>query len=55
MKMKIVKLRDVKSYENNPRKNEPAIAIVMKSIKNFGFKVPIILDKDNIALGNAVN
>jgi DNA modification methylase len=35
-------------YINNPRKNEKAIDIVAGSIKEFGFKNPIIVDKDNI-------
>lgn len=35
-------------YINNPRKNEKAIDMVAGSIKEFGFKNPIIIDKDNI-------
>lgn len=35
-------------YENNPRKNDKAVDIVAKSIKEFGFKVPIIVDKNNV-------
>lgn len=35
-------------YENNPRKNENAVEVVAKSIKEFGFKQPIIIDKDNV-------
>lgn len=35
-------------YDNNPRNNEPAVDKVMASIKEFGFKVPIIVDKNNI-------
>jgi hypothetical protein len=35
-------------YDNNPRKNERAVPYVMESIQKFGFKVPIIIDKDNI-------
>lgn len=34
-------------YENNPRHNEEAVDYVAKSIKEFGFKVPIIIDKNN--------
>lgn len=41
------KLEEIKLYENNPRKNDKAIEYVTNSIKEFGFKVPIILDKDN--------
>lgn len=35
-------------YENNPRLNDDAVQYVAESIKQFGFKVPIIIDKDNI-------
>lgn len=35
-------------YENNPRKNDKAVPAVAKSIQEFGFKVPIVIDKNNI-------
>lgn len=38
---------DLKPYEHNPRNNDEAISAVAKSIEEFGFKVPIIIDKDN--------
>lgn len=41
---------ELKKYENNPRFNEKAIQEVAKSIKNFGFKVPIIIDKDDVII-----
>ena len=41
-----VKLTDLKPYKNNPRKNDKAVEYVVNSIKEFGFKVPIIIDKD---------
>lgn len=31
-----------------PRKNEEAVKYVMESIKEFGFKVPIVIDKNNV-------
>lgn len=37
-------------YENNPRINEPAIQAVANSIKEFGFKNPIIVDKNNVII-----
>ena len=40
-------IKEIKTYEKNPRKNEKAVESVANSIKEFGFKVPIILDKDN--------
>lgn len=42
------RLTDLIPYENNPRRNEQAVEAVANSIREFGFKVPIIVDKDNI-------
>ena len=41
------KIDDIKPYVNNPRFNDDAVQYVANSIKEFGFKVPIILDKNN--------
>ena len=43
-----LKLDEIHPYEKNPRKNNEAVPYVMKSIQEFGFKVPIIIDKDNV-------
>ena len=37
-------------YINNPRNNENAIDKVASSIQEFGFKVPIVVDKDNVVI-----
>ena len=42
------KVNDLKPYENNPRFNDEAVEYVANSIKEFGFKVPIIIDKNNV-------
>lgn len=42
------KLADIKPYEKNPRKNDNAVNEVANSISSFGFKVPIVIDKDNV-------
>ena len=42
------KLTDIKPYEKNPRKNDEAVKYVAASIKEFGFKVPIVIDKDGV-------
>ena len=39
---------ELKPYENNPRDNSKAIDKVAESIKEFGFKVPIVIDKDDV-------
>lgn len=41
-------INDLQMYENNPRKNSDAVQYVMNSIQQFGFKNPIIIDKDNM-------
>lgn len=41
-------LKEIKPYEKNPRKNKKAINFVANSIDEFGFKSPIIVDKDMV-------
>lgn len=48
LEIKYIPINDIKPYKNNPRLNEEAIPYVMKSIREFGFKNPIILDKNNV-------
>lgn len=43
-----IALKDLKPYENNPRKNDDAVKYVAESIEEFGFKVPIVIDKNNV-------
>lgn len=38
------RLDEIHPYENNPRKNEAAVKYVAASIREFGFKVPIVID-----------
>ena len=47
----MVKIEDLKSYENNARNNTQAIPIVERSIKEFGFTNPILIDKNNVIVG----
>lgn len=42
------KISDLHPYQNNPRKNDSAVDAVASSIKEFGFKVPIIIDRDGM-------
>lgn len=44
------KISDIKPYAKNPRKNDSAVDYVANSIKEFGFKVPIVVDKDGIII-----
>ncbi len=45
-----INISEIIQYENNPRNNDAAVDKVAESIKEFGFKVPIIVDKDNIII-----
>ena len=49
MKLEIIykKINEIIPYNNNPRKNDDAVENVANSIKEFGFKVPIVIDKNN--------
>lgn len=48
-KMKIVEIdiNKIKPYEKNPRKNDDAVKYVKASIEEFGFKIPLVVDKNN--------
>lgn len=50
MKIKNIPLSEVKPYWRNPRKNEKAIAAVKKSIVDYGFNQPIIVDVKNVII-----
>lgn len=40
------RLRAIKPYERNPRRNDNAVDAVVESIKEFGFKVPVVIDQE---------
>ena len=42
------KISEIQPYQNNPRDNSKAIDAVAASIKEFGFKVPIVIDKNGV-------
>jgi len=41
-------LTELTPYRNNPRKNDAAVDKVAASIAEFGFKVPVVIDKNGI-------
>tara|TARA_Y100000310_G_scaffold264961_1_gene275801 strand:- start:21 stop:641 length:621 start_codon:yes stop_codon:yes gene_type:complete len=52
MKVQIVKIDKIIPYINNPRKNQN-VDKVANSIKEFGFRQPLVVDKDyNIIVGH---
>ncbi len=50
MKIEMWEIGRVKPYEKNPRKNEGAIDAVAKSIQEFGFRVPIVVDVSGVII-----
>jgi len=46
LKIEYMNIDKLIPYINNPRLNDGAVDKVASSIKNFGFKNPIIIDKD---------
>ena len=48
MQITMMNIADIRPYERNPRHNEEAVDAVARSIREFGFRNPVILDKDNV-------
>ena len=46
----MTEIQKVKPYKNNPKKNDDAINEVEKAIETFGFKKPIIVDKNYVII-----
>ena len=42
--VRVVPIRTVKPYANNPRKNDSAVAKVAASLREFGWRQPIVVD-----------
>ncbi|MEO2015474.1 MAG: ParB N-terminal domain-containing protein, partial [Fuerstiella sp.] len=43
-------ITDIKPYEHNPRINDAAVDVVATSIKEFGFRQPIVVDEDGVII-----
>lgn len=50
MQVVMKKITSLLEYDNNPRHNEEAIEAVANSIREFGFKVPIVISSDNVII-----
>ena len=48
LKIEFLRLSEIIPYKNNPRHNDEAVEYVANSIRRFGFKVPIIIDRNNV-------
>lgn len=50
MEIKNVPVGSIKPYEKNPRKNEAGVEKVANSIREFGFKQPIVVDRNGVII-----
>lgn len=50
MDVVMMSIKDVKPYDKNPRINDNAVEAVANSIKEFGWRQPIVVDKDNVII-----
>ena len=48
IQIQMLSIADITPYENNPRRNDDAVNYVAESIKQFGFKQPIVIDRNNV-------
>lgn len=50
LRVKYVPIGDVRPYEDNPRRNDGAVQAVAASLREFGWKQPIVVDADGIII-----
>lgn len=50
IKVEYRNINEIIPYDNNPRKNDEAVDYVANSIKEFGFKMPIVVDKEGVII-----
>lgn len=50
LKIEYLQISDLIPYANNPRINDGAVDAVAASIKEFGFKNPIVIDNRNVII-----
>jgi hypothetical protein len=48
VQIELMQLEKLRPYANNARNNEKAVDVVVNSIKEFGFKNPILIDIDKV-------
>lgn len=48
MQVQYKKLSEIHPYERNPRRNDGAVDAVAESIRQFGWKVPIVIDSHGV-------
>jgi hypothetical protein len=50
VKVKLRSIETVRPYESNPRVNDQAVEAGAKSLREFGFRQPIVVDADGVIM-----
>jgi len=50
MNVELKNVDEIKPYEKNPRINDGAVEAVVKSIREFGFRQPSVVDNDGVII-----
>ena len=50
MKIELRDVQAIRPYEQNPRVNDQAVEAVAKSLREFGFRQPIVVDADGVII-----
>ena len=50
MKIEMRNVSEIRPYEKNPRLNDPAVEAVAASIREFGFRQPIVVDEAGVII-----
>lgn len=50
MQVRDMEIGALRPYQGNPRNNDAAVDAVCASIETFGFKAPLIIDKENVII-----
>jgi len=50
MKIELRKIAEIKPYPNNPRVNDDAVDAVAASLREFGFRQPIVVDTEGVII-----
>ena len=50
MQVEMRSTTEIKPYKNNPRSNDAAVDAVAESIREFGFRQPIVVDENDVII-----
>jgi len=50
MKIELWELGRLRPYDKNPRQNDQAVEAVARSIREYGFRVPLVVDADGVII-----